>query len=124
MSEHDEQTAVIDWCKCQERQHPELALIFAVPNVGTGSAVRGAKMKAEGLKAGVPDLCMPVARGQYHGLFIEMKFGKNIPTDSQQWWLTQLTEQGYFVIVCWSADEAIAVIENYLAMDNPNELSY
>ena len=71
-------------------------------------------MKAEGLKAGVPDLCLPVARQGYHGLYIEMKYGRNKPTAKQKWWLEKLAEQGYKTIVCWGADEAIAVLEDYL----------
>lgn len=52
-------------------------------------------MRSEGLKSGVPDLCLPVARSGYHGLYIELKAGKNKPTDNQLAWLEVLEAQGY-----------------------------
>ena len=73
--EHDAQVAVIQWWAYAHKGFglPEFAL-FAVPNAGAG-AQRGqaGKMKAEGARSGIPDLLLPVARGAYRGLCIEMK---------------------------------------------------
>lgn len=113
-SEHEQQVTVIAWARLKEYEHPELALLHAIPNAGKRSIRLAAWMKAEGLKAGVPDLCLPVARGNYHGLYIEMKWGDNTPSDEQEWWLSALGEQGYLATVCWSAGEAIETIEQYL----------
>jgi len=55
---------------------------------------------AEGVKRGVPDVFLPVARGGYHGLWIEMKYGKNKTTSNQKWWLNELKDQGYKTAVC------------------------
>ena len=73
-TEHQEQCAVVQWAALQHGRYPELALLYAIPNAGAG-AQRGqaGKMKAEGVKPGVPDLCLPVRRGKCSGLYIEMK---------------------------------------------------
>lgn len=71
-------------------------------------------MKRQGVKAGVPDLCLPVARQGHHGLYIEMKWGQNKVTKNQKQWLDDLQQQGYETTVCYGADEAIRVIKEYL----------
>jgi hypothetical protein len=72
-------------------------------------------MKAEGLKGGVPDICLPVARGGHHGLYIELKRIKNSRvTEEQLKWLENLAGQGYVAAVCRGADEAIDLITRYL----------
>ena len=50
----------------------------------------------------------------YAGLYIEMKYGKNKPTDNQKQWIADLTKQGYKVVICWSGEEATQVLEAYL----------
>ena len=114
--EHDEQVALFEWANLMSNKIPELQLMFAVPNgafYGRRWSV-GVKMKAEGLKSGVPDVCFPVPNEQAHGLWMEMKVGKNKPSEKQEWWIENLREQGYQVNVCYSASEAIAVIEECL----------
>ena len=113
--EHHEQVSLIAWAEWASFDRPELAMLFAIPNGGARDAVTGAKMKAEGVKPGVPDLCLPVARCGYHGLYIEMKRrdgGRVSPV--QQRWIDRLTEQGYRVVVCHGRDEAERVIVAYL----------
>ncbi|MFA5388119.1 MAG: VRR-NUC domain-containing protein [Candidatus Paceibacterota bacterium] len=73
------------------------------------------KFKAEGLSNGFPDLTIPYARHGYHGLFIEMKFGRGKPSPEQVSWLDFLAEQGYLAVVCWSAEEAIKAVQEYFA---------
>src|SRR5699024_2367061 len=70
--------------------HPDLRLMYHVPNEGKRSARQGARMRAEGLRAGVPDICLPVPRGGYSALYIELKAGRNKPTDDQLAWLAAL----------------------------------
>ena len=72
--------------------------------------------------AGVPDLCLPVPAGGFHGLYIEMKFGKNKPTEKQRWWLEQLEKQGYKAVVCWSAESVIKEIITYLGVKESEEM--
>ena len=113
-SEHQQQATVIAWARSRETARPELALLFAVPNAGKRSVRLAAYMKAEGLKAGVPDLWLPVARRGYHGLVIEMKWGDNQATPEQEQWLEALEQQGYLAVVCRSAGEAIELLEWYI----------
>ena len=81
MSEHDEQSAIFEWAALMQGAYPELGLLFAIPNGGKRDKATAGKLKAEGVKAGVPDMCLPVSNGKYHGLFIELKVGENNPTD-------------------------------------------
>jgi len=119
-SEHDEQVEVVKYCDAKG------ILMFAIPN-GTNKSLTAQRMfKAEGLKSGVPDLMIPIANKYYHGLFIEMKRrakrlknGKKSTSHTkvrpeQEKWLNDLSERGYCVNVCYGADEAIEVIENYM----------
>ena len=112
--EHDHQVALFQWAEYDKR--PELKLLFAVPN-GTNTGKRqGAYSKAEGLKAGVPDIVLPVARGGFHALFIELKVGKNKATLKQAEWIERLGEAGNMAIVCHGWDSAKKVIEGYLGL--------
>jgi len=114
MSEHDEQVALFQWAEYNLIHHPELWLLHAIPNGGHRHAAVGKRLKAEGVKAGVPDMFLPVARGEYHGLYIEMKYGKNKTTDAQREWLNRLAAEGYLTAVCWGWTEASERIEWYL----------
>jgi hypothetical protein len=57
---------------------------------------------------------LPAGRGGFNGLFIEMKVGKNEPTDNQEEWLIGLKEQGYHTAVCYNWIQARDLIKNYL----------
>lgn len=113
-SEHDEQAALFEWAGLMQGKYPELSLLAAIPNGGKRDAKTGAMLKAEGVKKGFPDIILPVARGAYHGLLIELKAGRNKPTEYQAWWLVQLREQGYSAGVCYGFEEARDVILDYL----------
>lgn len=68
-----EQQWLFQWARAEAGRHPELALMYHIPNEGKRSRTGGQRAVAEGLKSGVPDICLPVARGGAHGLYIEMK---------------------------------------------------
>ena len=106
-SEDAEQEAVVEYCDLL--QIP----IVHIPNEGKRSLSYAARMKRMGLRSGFPDLFVPLARGGYHGLFIEMKYGKNKTTKKQKEWLELLSAEGYACAVCYNADEAIKTIEGY-----------
>ena len=114
MSEHAEQVRLMTWARQWEDEYPGLDLLFAIPNGGKRHVAVARKLKAEGVKAGVPDLFLPVPRHGYHGLFIELKYGKNRPTPHQWRWLEQLAHQGYKTVVCWGFMDAKAVLIDYL----------
>ena len=69
--------------------------------------------KAQGMLSGVPDLFLPLPRGKYHGLYIEMKHGSNTLTENQKKFLQNAANVGFAVSVCYSAQEAIKRIEDY-----------
>lgn len=114
MTEHDEQSALFQWADTKQTAYPALALMFAIPN-GTRTTPGVAKrMKAEGVKKGIPDICLPVARGDYHGMFIEMKMPGKYPRPEQREWINNLMEQGYCAIWCWGWERASEMIIDYL----------
>lgn len=74
-----------------------------------------ARMKAAGVKAGVPDMFLPVARGGSHGLYIELKRIKGGRVSAEQLaWMEELTREGYTCAVCHGWEEARKVIQTYL----------
>lgn len=113
MSEHDEQVAVIQWAAMAQGRFPELALLLAIPNGGARHIAVATKLKAEGVRPGVPDLFLPYPNGGWHGLWIEMKTTTGRPSESQKWWLAELRKQWYSAVVCYGAEEAIGCIKEY-----------
>lgn len=103
-----EQIAVVQYCEL--RHYP----IFAIPNGGSRNKIEAVNLKRQGVKAGVPDLFLPVANQGKHGLFIEMKYGKGRTSPAQKEWIALLKENGYEAEVCYGSGEAIDLIEKYL----------
>lgn len=114
ISESAEQITIFEWAAFCSGRRPELNLLFHVPNGGERSASEAGRFKAEGVKSGVPDLVLPVARSGYHGLYIELKASDGVVSDKQEEWIDMLKQQSYYAAVCYGADEAITTIENYL----------
>ena len=108
------QAQVIRWATLQANLHPELARLFHVPNGGQRHTVVAAKLKGQGVKSGVPDLCLPVPRFGCPGLWIEMKTAEGKVSKNQKDWIDYLKGAGYRVEVCRSFDEARAVLLDYL----------
>jgi hypothetical protein len=109
-NEHNLQVSCITWFHCQYPQH----IIYAIPNGGQRNVIIAAKMKAEGVLSGVPDLHIPLARKGYHGLYIEMKAGKNKTTERQNAVIRKLEKEGYKCNVCYSFDEFVNTINDYI----------
>ena len=112
--ESEEQQALFQWAKLMQGQYPELSLLHAIPNAGKRNVIQGARMKREGMLAGVSDIFLPVSRGGYHGLYIELKVKGNTTSASQKWWIAETTKQGYYSTVCVGWVEASEVIKRYL----------
>ena len=113
-SEDTEQINVIQWANRNTVLYPELKWLFHVPNGGSRNKKEAVKIKQMGVKSGVSDLCLPYSKGIYHGLFIEMKFENNRQQPTQKEFLADMEKAGHFVATCYSAEEAIKVIEEYL----------
>lgn len=113
--EHVEQTCLFRWAAYNRAALPELQLLYAVPNGGYRNKATAARMKAQGVKAGVPDMFLPVPRGTYHGLYIELKRRKGGTVSAEQReWLTNLRAQGYAAYVCHGWEEAAHTIMDYM----------
>ena len=108
------QIALFELAALLETQCPGLELMFHVPNEGKRSVYTGAELKRAGLKKGVPDVMLPVARKKYNGLAIELKAGSNKPTEDQKKWLTGLAKEGWLCYVCWGYEAAAAVLSDYM----------
>jgi VRR-NUC domain len=117
LGEHAEQAALIRWAEFARARLPELALLHAIPNGGHRHKATAARLKAEGVKRGVPDVCLPVARSGAHGLYIELKTERGKPTPEQLGWIRALRRQGYAAEVCRGWESARSMIEHYLTAD-------
>lgn len=117
--EHARQCAVIRWWDFAHKQFGihDARLLYAVPNGGARNVITGGRLKREGVRSGIPDLQLDVARGEYHGLRIEMKTARGKVSASQDSFLGALIAQGYATAVCRSADSAIRTIQEYLGQD-------
>ena len=114
-TEEQEQAAVFEWTILMEKQFPELALLYHCPNGGYRNASEAVRFKKIGVKPGVPDLFLPVARGGWHGLFIEMKRQKGGRlSDDQKAWIDALTEQRYMAVRADGAEQACDILYKYL----------
>lgn len=109
--EHHLQVACVKWFRMQYPQQ----LIYAIPNGGQRNAIVAAKLKAEGVTAGIPDLHIPTARNGYHSLYIEMKNGKKGRlSEHQKQTIQRLQYAGHKVAVCRNIQEFINEVNNYL----------
>lgn len=115
LTEADEQEALFDWARVRICKYPELRLLHHIPNGGSRNPIEAARLKGQGVKPGVPDLCLPVARGGFHGLYIEMKRRKGGRiSPEQEAWLRELRKQGFRAEVCRGWEEAKNTLEEYL----------
>lgn len=118
VSESVEQIALFRWAAYAECTYPELALMYHIPNGGMRNKAVAGKLKAEGVKAGVPDIHLPIARAGYHSLYIEMKAVGGKTSKIQEAWLSRLNEQGHCAVVCYGFEQALDVIVKYLDCKN------
>lgn len=97
--------------------------LFAIPNGGRRDAVTGARLKAEGVHPGIPDIFLAVPARHHYGLFVELKRPKapgvsaGRPTQAQREVMQALTARGYCCKVAYGANEARRVIEWYLGWE-------
>ena len=113
--EGEEQRQLFEWANFFSAAMPELELLYHIPNGGSRNKAEAAKLKREGVKPGVPDLCLPVPRFGFNGMYIELKRRKGGQVSAgQKRWIEKLQQQGYRAVVCRGWKEAAAAIANYL----------
>lgn len=125
--EHEEQAALIQWARYMRGQIPELRLLHSVPNGGARPqrtdrrgrtySPEAVRLAEEGLEPGIPDLHLPVGRGEYYSLYIEMKYGKNKTSPEQDEIIELLRAEGNKVVVCYSWLDGRQAIMDYLGLD-------
>jgi hypothetical protein len=93
-TEHAHQAALFCWSNTVQDQWPELKWMYAIPNGGERGAATAGRLKAEGVKSGVSDICLPIPRKGYHGFYIEMKKPGQLKGESKN-----QKDFGAFVIV-------------------------
>ena len=114
--EHAFQKSLIAEMNLRTGWEPRLKRLYAVPNGGHRNAAAAGKMKAEGQKTGVPDLCLPIAAGGFHGFYLELKKAGNGPPPDQWEWLLELHRGGYAAFVANDVNTARNLILSYLAL--------
>jgi hypothetical protein len=116
-TEHSIQAGLIQACRIMEAQYPELGLLFAVPNGEYRHPKTAARLMSQGVRAGVPDLLLPIARGRYIGLAIELKRpGTGRLNPAQAAYLPKLAGAGWRVCIHTDAGEALAEVLLYLRL--------
>lgn len=109
------QSEIVRWLYKESKDIPELWLFHHIPNGGWRGMQAGMRFKSLGVRSGVPDISIPIKRGYYHGLWLEIKDGKKgVVSDNQKEWHARLTEAGHFVAVIRTAEEGIETIKWYL----------
>ena len=122
-SEYSEQAALFAWCALNVGKYPDLKWYHSIQNEEkSGSAIRGNRSKISGTKKGVSDTCLPVKRGVYSGLYLELKRvslkpkkkGKGGVSDQQLEFGAFVQSQGFGFVVCYGWEEAVKIIIQYL----------
>ena len=127
--ESQEQRALIQWAEWQRMPGANEKVsdyLFAIPNGGKRNKIEAARLRKEGVKAGVSDLFLAHPSGSLHGLWIEMKRNRKdysyesladvAVTDLQAMWLDRMERAGYQASVCYGAEQAITTIKSYLGI--------
>ena len=114
MTEHQIQAAFIEYCQWMATQDWRYKNITAVPNGGQRHPAVAMKLKKEGVKPGYPDVLVDIPNTKHPGLRIEFKKPKGKQSEHQKDWEERLTKAGYLYKVCYSTDEAIKVLTDYL----------
>lgn len=119
--EHEIQCAFVEWCRWSEGAHPALKLSFSVPNGGARGKAQAGKLKAEGVRPGVPDFILAAENSEHVGLAIEFKSPDGKVSTAQRDFIDLMRAGRWLVVVCRSVDEAIDVTTKYLSKLTPEQ---
>ena len=115
-TEHEEQVALFEWINTYKAVYPDLNCVYAIPNGGFRHITTAKRLHAEGVKAGVWDIHIPIRAHGSTGLWIEMKVGKNKLTENQKNWARLMVSNYHKTAVCYSWTEAAFMICDYLGL--------
>ena len=110
--EHRLQVVCVEWFRLLYPAHA--LLLVAVPNGGRRDAVTGARLKEEGVTAGVSDLVLFCPKGGWHGLLIEMKTVGGRQSAAQKQWQQAVEQMGYYYVICRSRQDFERVLTEYM----------
>lgn len=114
-TEDQEQTRLATWLTKQGIK------FYAIPNGGKRNMLEAIKFKRCGVQSGVPDVCIPIPAGSYHGLYIELKRVKGGKLgDNQIYWLEFLRNHGYYAEVAHGFEESKEIVTHYLSLMKPD----
>jgi hypothetical protein len=100
-------------------RYPELYLLYAIPNGGKRNPREAGIMKAEGVFAAIPDLCLPVPRVPFVGLYLEFKREGKYGTKQQREVARMLRDYGHCVVEVQTIQEAVDATVGYLTLPAP-----
>lgn len=110
-----EQQQVFEWAAMVTPKWPMLKYMYHVGNGGSRHHLEAINLKRQGVKSGVPDICLPFPHGGFHGLYIEMKrLDGGRKTKEQKDYIQYLSDIGYKAVFCNGFEEAINEIKEYL----------
>lgn len=112
-TEFQESLTLWDWIKLNKLAK----YCFHIPNEAKRSAYTGNRLKKIGLRPGVSDYFIGIPKGEWAGMFLEMKAGKNKPTKLQEQFMEDMAEQGYYCVWVTGFDNAKQCIERYLSLN-------
>ena len=109
------QCALVEWAHWNRGKYPSLELLYAIPNGGKRNPREAVRMKLEGVKPGMPDLCLPVARHGCISLYLETKTPDGTLTASQKKMFPLLQAERNEVIIVRTVQEGIDYLEAWLS---------
>lgn len=112
--EFQHQVALFNWSALMSTVYPELKLMRGSMNGVHLTPAQAGKAKAAGMKKGEPDVMLPVRRGEYTGIAVELKYGNNKPTPEQIDYGARLKAEGWMVAYSWDWQDAAELIQKYL----------
>lgn len=116
--EDDHQKALFEWAQLATVGGIRVGdYLYASANGGKRNIKEAARMKAQGVKAGVSDLHLPIARGGFIGLWIELKAPKGKASQLQIDWVNKMAEQGHMALFCYGWTAAKQTITDYLNLE-------
>jgi hypothetical protein len=116
-TEHAHQVALFMYIATLVSKHPEAKWIYAIPNGGERNPIVASRLKAEGVRSGVSDICIPFARKGYYGFYIEMKKPKGKESPEQIAFGKFLVTQQYLYTMCDSWEKGKNAINWYLSVE-------